>query len=90
MASQRNFPKALKISRRKSSKSIWKIQLLTLRKEKKDAQAAEAKMLRVARRLAELGLDVRTTYLGAHAIPVAAPMIRRIAPDRVAVVTSIG
>ena len=32
--------------------------------------AAEAKMLRVARRLAELGLDVRTTYLGAHAIPV--------------------
>ena len=33
------------------------------------SQASEAKMLRVARRLAELGLDVRTTYLGAHALP---------------------
>lgn len=30
---------------------------------------AEAKMLRVARRLAGLGVDVRTTYLGAHAVP---------------------
>ncbi len=34
------------------------------------SQASEAKMLRVARRLAELGLEVRTTYLGAHAIPL--------------------
>jgi len=33
------------------------------------SQAAEAKMLRVARRLAGLGLEVRTTYLGAHALP---------------------
>jgi imidazolonepropionase len=31
--------------------------------------AAEAKMLRVARRLAGLGVEVRTTYLGAHALP---------------------
>ena len=31
--------------------------------------ADEAKCLRVARRLAELGLTVRTTYLGAHALP---------------------
>jgi len=30
---------------------------------------AEAKMLRVARRLAGLGVDVRSTYLGAHALP---------------------
>ena len=33
------------------------------------SQASEAKMLRVARRLAGLGVDVRTTYLGAHAVP---------------------
>lgn len=33
------------------------------------SQEAEAKMLRVARRLAGLGVDVRTTYLGAHAVP---------------------
>ncbi|MEJ6002036.1 imidazolonepropionase [Paucibacter soli] len=33
------------------------------------SQAAEAKMLRVARRLAGLGVDVRSTYLGAHALP---------------------
>lgn len=33
------------------------------------SQASEAKMLRVARRLNELGVDVRTTYLGAHALP---------------------
>lgn len=32
-------------------------------------QDAEAKMLRVARRLAGLGVDVRCTYLGAHALP---------------------
>ncbi len=31
--------------------------------------AAEAKCLRVARKLAELGLTVKTTYLGAHALP---------------------
>ncbi|WP_238139342.1 imidazolonepropionase [Roseateles aquatilis] len=31
--------------------------------------AAEAKCLRVARKLGELGLTVRTTYLGAHALP---------------------
>jgi len=31
--------------------------------------AAETKCLRVARKLAELGLTVRTTYLGAHALP---------------------
>ncbi len=31
--------------------------------------ATEARMLRVARRLAELGVDVRTTYLAAHALP---------------------
>ncbi|MFT7772045.1 imidazolonepropionase [Roseateles sp.] len=29
----------------------------------------EARMLRVARRLASLGVDVRTTYLAAHALP---------------------
>jgi imidazolonepropionase len=29
----------------------------------------EARMLRVARRLQALGVDVRTTYLGAHALP---------------------
>jgi imidazolonepropionase len=33
------------------------------------SQAAETKMLRVARRLSGLGVDVRTTYLGAHAVP---------------------
>ncbi|WP_271008733.1 imidazolonepropionase [Paucibacter sp. B51] len=33
------------------------------------SQASEAKMLRVARRLAGLGVEVRTTYLGAHAVP---------------------
>lgn len=33
------------------------------------AADAEARMLRVARRLGELGVDVRTTYLGAHALP---------------------
>ena len=33
------------------------------------SQAAETKMLRVARRLSGLGVDVRTTYLGAHALP---------------------
>jgi imidazolonepropionase len=33
------------------------------------SQASEAKMLRVARRLGGLGVDVRTTYLGAHAVP---------------------
>ncbi len=33
------------------------------------SQAAETKMLRVARRLAGLGVEVRTTYLGAHALP---------------------
>jgi len=33
------------------------------------SQAAEAKMLRVARRLAGLGVAVRTSYLGAHALP---------------------
>ena len=31
--------------------------------------ATEARMLRVARRLAGLGVDVRTTYLAAHALP---------------------
>ncbi len=31
--------------------------------------ATEARMLRVARRLADLGVDVRTTYLAAHALP---------------------
>jgi imidazolonepropionase len=31
--------------------------------------ATEARMLRVARQLAGLGVDVRTTYLGAHALP---------------------
>lgn len=31
--------------------------------------ATEARMLRVARRLASLGVDVRTTYLAAHALP---------------------
>lgn len=31
--------------------------------------ATEARMLRVARQLAGLGLDVRTTYLAAHALP---------------------
>ncbi|HEV6963806.1 imidazolonepropionase [Roseateles sp.] len=31
--------------------------------------ATEARMLRVARRLAELGVDVRTTCLAAHALP---------------------
>lgn len=31
--------------------------------------ATEARMLRVARQLAGLGLTVRTTYLGAHALP---------------------
>nr|WP_255719221.1 imidazolonepropionase [Pelomonas sp. P8] len=31
--------------------------------------ATEARMLRVARRLGELGVDVRTTYLAAHALP---------------------
>jgi imidazolonepropionase len=31
--------------------------------------ATEARMLRVARRLAGLGLDVRTSYLAAHALP---------------------
>jgi imidazolonepropionase len=31
---------------------------------------SEMKMLRVARRIgAELGIDVRTTFLGAHAVP---------------------
>ncbi|MDT9001546.1 imidazolonepropionase [Paucibacter sp. APW11] len=33
------------------------------------SHVAEAKMLRVARKLSALGLDVRTTYLGAHAVP---------------------
>ncbi|WP_428505907.1 imidazolonepropionase [Roseateles sp.] len=33
------------------------------------SQASEAKMLRVARRLGGLGVDVRTSYLGAHAVP---------------------
>lgn len=32
-------------------------------------QASEAKMLRAARRLKGLGVDVRTSYLGAHAVP---------------------
>jgi imidazolonepropionase len=32
-------------------------------------QATEARMLRVARHLAALGVDVRTTYLAAHALP---------------------
>ncbi len=32
-------------------------------------QASEAKMLRAARRLRGLGVDVRTSYLGAHALP---------------------
>lgn len=32
-------------------------------------QASEAKMLRAARRLAGLGVAVRTSYLGAHALP---------------------
>lgn len=31
--------------------------------------ASERKMLRVARRLATLGVEVRTTFLGAHALP---------------------
>ena len=31
--------------------------------------ATEARMLRVARKLASLGVDVRTTYLAAHALP---------------------
>ncbi|MBA4218076.1 MAG: imidazolonepropionase [Methylibium sp.] len=31
--------------------------------------ATEARMLRVARRLGDLGVDVRTTYLAAHALP---------------------
>lgn len=31
--------------------------------------ATEARMLRVARRIAEQGVDVRTTYLAAHALP---------------------
>ncbi len=31
--------------------------------------ATEARMLRVARQLASLGVDVRTTYLAAHALP---------------------
>lgn len=31
--------------------------------------ATEGRMLRVARRLAALGVDVRTTYLAAHAVP---------------------
>ncbi|MCV2361444.1 imidazolonepropionase [Paucibacter sp. TC2R-5] len=33
------------------------------------SQASEAKMLRAARRLKGLGVDVRTSYLGAHALP---------------------
>ncbi len=33
------------------------------------SQASEAKMLRAARRLKGLGVDVRTSYLGAHAVP---------------------
>ena len=32
-------------------------------------EATETRMLRVARRLGELGVDVRTTYLAAHALP---------------------
>jgi len=35
--------------------------------------ATEARMLRVARRLAGLGLTVRTTYLAAHALPPECP-----------------
>ena len=31
--------------------------------------ATEARMLRVARQLGRLGVDVRTTYLAAHALP---------------------
>lgn len=33
------------------------------------SQAVEAKMLRVARKLSAIGVDVRCTYLGAHALP---------------------
>lgn len=40
--------------------------------------ADEAKCLRVARQLGELGLTVKTTYLGAHALPPNSTAVRTI------------